>query len=91
MNNYYGIKVDVKHITEGLVEMIKTHPHGDCFRLGMFPADLMEILEKQLAEKIPDSFYSETTGEVHDNGAEIRREIVRDICIQALHDPMVIV
>jgi hypothetical protein len=95
MKDYHGIKVDVDKIAAGLVEMIKEHRHGACFRLGMLPAGLMECFEKDLVRKIPDHFYNKNGATIDERvvfeGAAIRRQIVHDVTVKMLGDPMVMV
>lgn len=79
-----GIFVNITNIAKGLYQMIKESPNGACITLGMFPAELMEALNKQLKSRIPDSFYSQTAGEVIDYGKEIRQEIEHEVCCKIL-------
>lgn len=81
--NYPGIKVDTDKIAIGMYAMIKEHPDGDCLRLGMFPAQLMECLEKSLKERIPDSYLDRESLEAID-GKEIRQEIEHAVCCKIL-------
>ena len=53
--------------------------------------DLMESFERNLKRKIPNTFYHRPTRKVVQHGKEIRERILKDICVRALQDPMVIV
>lgn len=97
MSNQYhpAFNIDVKALAAGLVEMIQEHPQGACFKLGMFPADLMQAFENGLKEKIPDVFHWNNAPTLDqaicENGAEIRAQIVKDVCASALSHPACIV
>lgn len=80
---YPGINVNVDKIALGMYVMIKEHPDGDCLRFGMFPAVLMECLEKALAARIPDSFLDRESLTAID-GKEIRQEIEHAVCCKIL-------
>lgn len=94
MKQYHpSIKVDVEAMAKGLVEMIKTHPDGACFSFGMFPADLMEIFDRELARKVPDEFVREIGNDsgVCTNGKRLREQITKDVCAECLRAPQVLV
>lgn len=59
--------VDVDAIAAGMLEMIEDHPDGACLALGMLPAEIMLTLERALEVKIPDEYFTLTTGKVRKN------------------------
>lgn len=81
MSNVNGITIDVEKLASGLLEMIDDHPDGACMSLGMFPADIMTVFDRQLARKVPDHY-------VYDgcefDGKETRRKITHMITVEIL-------
>ena len=85
--NKQPFTANIDKLATGLWEMIQTHPDGDCMALGMFPADIMDIFDRGLKEKIPNEFVT-GTGEnwkEHTDGAQIRSDIHRQVTCAVLH------
>lgn len=81
--HYPNMNVKIDHLASGLYQMIKEHPDGACLRLGMFPNQIMECLDKALADVIPDAYIDrETLDEV--DGRQIRQDITHDVCCKIL-------
>ena len=74
--------VDVDNLATGLWEMIQAHPDSACMTLGMFPADIMDIFDRGLKEKIPNEYVTGCgTGnrKEHHDGEQIRSNIHREV------------
>ena len=81
MNNQ-PFTANIDKLATGLWEMIQTHPDSDCMALGMFPADIMDIFDRGLKEKIPNEYVTDCgTGyrKEHFDGAQIRSDIHRQV------------
>lgn len=80
--NYPGIKINIDMLAMGLYTLILKHPNGACLCYGMFPADLMDKLERELAKKIPDCYH---TGDVNAvDGKRVRNAIIQQLCSKIL-------
>ena len=85
MKTYHpAITVETKKLAASLVKLIHESPDGRCFKFGMFPAGLMEIFEKKLQERIPDSFYYKDGDKLEDRICDRGAEITKDVCFEAL-------
>jgi len=91
VRQYGPLVVDIGSLGAGVLAMATEHKDSACLALGMMPAAIMEILERQLKEKIPDAYYWRDGGpnvddRVHDDGAEIRESITRDVVVYILRN-----
>ena len=74
--------VDVDNLATGLWKMIQAHPDSACMTLGMLPADIMDIFDRGLKEKIPNEYVTAGPGigwQEHNDGAQIRSNIHREV------------
>lgn len=74
-----GIIIDLKHLAEGIYNLMLDHPDSAALRFGMLLNDVWEPLEKSLKEKIPDHYLVTTTGEVIEDGKYYRNEVLHAI------------
>lgn len=74
MTKINGFTVDVEKLSRGLYAMCKSHPDSACMSLGMLPAEIMQVFDKMLKEKIPDQYLHCDTLEVY-SGKDTRKEI----------------
>lgn len=81
-----GFDINTDKIAEGILGMIRRHPDGACMTLGMFPADIMDCLERVLKEKIPDHYLhvNDRNPLQEIDGKEVRREVTRAVCSRVL-------
>ena len=74
--------VNTEKLAAGLWEIIQAHPDGACMTLGMFPADVMDVFDRGLKEKIPNEYVTGCgTGnrKEHNDGEQIRSNIHREV------------
>ena len=88
---YGPFTINITRLGRGLLEMLEDHPDYACMALGMFPSDFMQILDKQIDDKIPLHYYWPSGGpEVDDrvcsDGDILRKEIKKDLAVYMLRE-----
>ena len=75
--------VNVASLATGLWGMIQAHPDGyACIGFGMFPADVMDVFDRGLKEKIPNEYVTgcgSGNRKEHNDGEQIRSNIHREV------------
>lgn len=86
IKSYPGLKVDIEKLSKGFYNLIKEHPDGACLRLGMFPHDIMNFLEKGIKAKLhnSDSYTLIAYPEHTYKTKETIEAVVHDVCCKIL-------
>jgi hypothetical protein len=80
-----GFKIDEDKIAAGLWEMIKEHPDFACVRLGMLPAEIMNSLEREFEERIPDIYFVSGDPLFTIKGEQYRHKVLHSITCKILN------
>jgi hypothetical protein len=72
--------IDTEKLAQGMFQMSLEHPNHACLVLGMVPAEIVKVFERELKKRVPDLYLCNKTLQEF-NGKEQRKEMMS--CILA--------